>query len=86
MNPTDVRFNALCIARAFCQRILGWGKATSFITTMIQYHYMPKRPDCRCEAFLPLKDIDRPIRQAAALHLAHSLSPENYNEVPAQGD
>jgi hypothetical protein len=32
------------------------------------------------------KTLDPKLRQAAALHLAHALSPENYNEVPAQGD
>jgi hypothetical protein len=32
------------------------------------------------------KDLDPKLRQAAALHIAHALSPENYNKTPAQGD
>lgn len=31
------------------------------------------------------KNLDPKLRQAAALHIAHALAPENYNEVPAQG-
>jgi hypothetical protein len=31
------------------------------------------------------KDLDPKLRQAAAMHIAHSLAPEHYNEVPPQG-
>lgn len=85
MNLTAVRFKALCIACKVCRGIFGVGKATSFVTAMLQYHYMPKHPERRCVAFVP-KIIDPAIRQAAVLHIARLCSPEINNAQTLEGD